>query len=76
MRHINKLNSVSDTLHPAQVNTTAELGSCFALTTNKQGASLRNRNGFSEIKQEHALACEESKSIKKKCSKVAHFWRK
>lgn len=53
----NNLNSLYDTVHPAQVNATAELGSRSALITNKQAAPLRNRNGFSETKQEHALAC-------------------
>lgn len=39
MRHRNNFNFFFDTLHPAEVNATAELGSCFALA-NKKGAPL------------------------------------
>lgn len=72
MRHKNNFNSFSDTLHPAEVNAAAELGSSFVLATNKQGAPLFFRDGFSVTKQEHALACKSLK-VFKKCSDIVSF---
>lgn len=64
MRHIHNLNTFSSTQHPAQAHATAECVSCSALTTNKQAAPLRYREGFSEAKLEHALIYQELYSKK------------